>query len=114
MIRYRAALARTIRYISDVGCYGFSYTQEHAGCTLAGYCDAPHGREMHLTAPGFCKSRSGDYIVASGASVYAFSPAQQPTALGILSLIRCIIQFLYGWFVDSVCFPCYDTDRICL
>ena len=36
---------------------------------------------MHRTASGFCRSRSGGYIVASGASIHAFSQAQQSTAL---------------------------------
>ena len=78
---HRTALARTIRYISGAGHYGLSYTQQSEGFTLTGYCDVSHGREMHQTASGFCMSRSGGCIVASGASTHAFSQAQQPTAL---------------------------------
>ena len=36
---------------------------------------------MHQTANGLCKSRSGGFIKASGASVYAFSASQATTAL---------------------------------
>ena len=57
------------------------YTRQSEGFTLACYCDTSHGREMHRAASGFCKSRSGGCIAASGASIHAFSQVQQPTAL---------------------------------
>ena len=78
---HRAALTRTRRYISGTGRYGLSYTRQSEGFTLTGYCGASHGRERHRTASGFCKSRSGGCIVACGASIHAFSQAQQSTAL---------------------------------
>jgi hypothetical protein len=78
---HRAALARTMRYIKGAARHGLLYTRQRKGFTLTGYCDASHGREMHRTASGFCKSRSGGCIVASGASIHAFSQAQQSTAL---------------------------------
>ena len=53
---HRAALARTMRYISGAGRHGLSYTRQSGGFTLTGYCDASYGREMYRTAPGFCKS----------------------------------------------------------
>ena len=74
---HRATLARTIRYISGAGRHGLSYTRQSAGYTITGYCDASHGREMHQAASGFCKSRSEGCIAASGASIHAFSQAQQ-------------------------------------
>ena len=36
---------------------------------------------MHMAASGFCKSRSGGCIIAPGASIRAFSKAQQSMAL---------------------------------
>ena len=77
---HRAALARTLRYISGAGRQGLTYAKQKS-FNLTGYCGASHDREMHRTASGFCKSRSGGCIVASGASIYAFSQAQQSTAL---------------------------------
>ena len=78
---HRAALARTLRYISGAGRHGLSYTRQSEGYTLTGFCDTLHGREMHRAASGFCKSRFGGCIAAPGASIHAFPQAQQPTAL---------------------------------
>ena len=78
---HHAALARTMRYISGAGHHGLSYTRQSEGFAITGYCDASRGREMHRTAHGFCKSRSGGCIATSGASTHAFPQAQQSAAL---------------------------------
>merc|ERR1712167_60816 len=48
---------------------------------LSALCDASHGREIHRTASGYCKSRSGGAVLACGAVIAAFSSIQQATAL---------------------------------
>ena len=80
---HRAALARTLRYIIGARRHGLSHTRQSKGFTITGYYGASHGREMHTTASGFCKSRSGGCIIASGASIRAFSQVQHSTTLPV-------------------------------
>jgi len=77
---HRAALARCLRFIRSFGHVGLTFTRA-ATYTFTAYCDASHGREVHHTAAGFCKSRSGGAIIAAGAVIAAFSTIQQATAL---------------------------------
>ena len=48
---------------------------------LDGIVDANHAREIHSTASGFARSRSGGAIQALGSSICAFSAVQKSTAL---------------------------------
>ena len=77
---HRAAMARCLRFICSYGHVGLVFTRA-ATFTLSAYCDASHGSEIHQTAAGYCKGRSGGVILACGATIAAFSSIQQATAL---------------------------------
>ena len=66
---HRAALGRVLRYMSGVIGFGLRFAYVTTGFTLRIYADASYGREAHHTAVGFCKSRSGGCIFASGACI---------------------------------------------
>ena len=78
----RVALARVLRYLRGNQDLGLTYTKQDE-FRLDAWVDASHGREVHQTANGLCKSRSGGFIKASGASVCALSAShwQATTAL---------------------------------
>ena len=55
-----SALGRVFRYVNSHAQLGL-YTR-CAEFALDGYMGASHGREIHRTASGVCRSRSGGYI----------------------------------------------------
>ena len=88
----RVALARVLRYLRGNQDLGLTYTKQDE-FRLDAWVDASHGREVHQTANGLCKSRSGGFIKASGASVCALSASQATTAelYALVLLVRILL-----------------------
>ena len=97
---HRAALQRSLRYLVGTTDLGLLFQRlNNSEIRLEAWCDASHGREIHHTASGYCKSRSGGFITLNMAVVSAFSAVQGATALStfeaeLYALVQVIRQIL--------------------
>ena len=97
---HRAALQRSLRYLVGTTDLGLLFQRlDNSEIRLEAWCDASHGREIHHTASGYCKSRSGGFITLNMAVVSAFSAVQGATALStfeaeLYALVQVIRQVL--------------------
>jgi hypothetical protein len=120
-----AGLARMLRFInSSPG--GLLFRRSDMGFVINAVVDASHGREIHTTAKGFCKSRSAGACIAGGATVSAFSSIQKATALStfeaelyallavvrVLLALRRVASFIIGATLPTSVVECDNTSVI--
>lgn len=123
---HRAALQRSLRYLAGSVDLGLLF-QRMGKITLEAWCDASHGREIHHTASGYCKSTSGGFITLNMAVVSAFSAIQGATALStfeaelyalvqvtrLVLALRHLISFLIGITLPPTVIHC-DNNSVLL
>ena len=123
---HRAGLQRCLRYLRGTTDLGLVFQLQPQGLELEAWCDASHGREIHHTASGYCKSRSGGFITLAGACVSAFSSVQGATALSTFEAelyalvhvvrqtlaLRLLITFLLGESLPTTTVHCDNASVI--
>mgnify|MGYP001450060460 CR=1 FL=1 len=123
---HRAALCRVLRYLKGTTELGLSYERDPRGLRLTAWMDASHGREVHHTASGYCKSRSGGFVTMNNAMVLAFTGVQSTTALSTfeaelyalvllvkrLIALRRLVSFVTGETLDTSMIYCDNSSVI--